>query len=115
MAAVHFCYTVVTKHSAPSGICRKQHAMSRKESKEKTGKQQGKLQAKQQTKQQEADTMINNNDMYKGRIPLDKREKYTFQELTDIIAALRAPDGCPWDREQTPLSMRQDLTESIQT
>lgn len=121
MAAVHFCYTVVTKHSAPSGICRKQHAMSRKESKEKTGKQQGKLQAKQQTKQakqqtkqQEADTMINNNDMYKGRIPLDKREKYTFQELTDIIAALRAPDGCPWDREQTFETMKKYLVNETQ-
>ena len=88
--------------------------MSRKESKEKTGKQQGKLQAKQQTKQQEADTMINNNDMYKGRIPLDKREKYTFQELTDIIAALRAPDGCPWDREQTFETMKKYLVNETQ-
>jgi nucleoside triphosphate diphosphatase len=24
-----------------------------------------------------------------------------FQRLVDIVAQLRAPDGCPWDREQT--------------
>ena len=24
-----------------------------------------------------------------------------FQRLIDIVARLRAPDGCPWDREQT--------------
>src|SRR6266545_7141270 len=24
-----------------------------------------------------------------------------FSRLVDIMAALRAPDGCPWDREQT--------------
>jgi tetrapyrrole methylase family protein/MazG family protein len=27
------------------------------------------------------------------------------------IARLRAPDGCPWDREQTHLTLRQDLLE----
>jgi tetrapyrrole methylase family protein/MazG family protein len=34
-----------------------------------------------------------------------------FQELCDIVARLRAPDGCPWDREQTPISLRGDLIE----
>jgi tetrapyrrole methylase family protein/MazG family protein len=34
-----------------------------------------------------------------------------FQGLYKIIARLRAPDGCPWDREQTPLSLRSDLIE----
>ena len=24
-----------------------------------------------------------------------------FEQLVEIMAALRAPDGCPWDREQT--------------
>lgn len=32
----------------------------------------------------------------------------TFQ---DTIAHLRAPDGCPWDREQTHLSLRRNLLE----
>ena len=28
-----------------------------------------------------------------------------FLDLIDIIARLRAPDGCPWDREQTHESL----------
>ncbi len=34
-----------------------------------------------------------------------------FQELYRIVARLRAPDGCPWDREQTPASLRGGLVE----
>lgn len=32
-------------------------------------------------------------------------------ELQDTIARLRAPDGCPWDREQTHQSLRPNLLE----
>src|SRR4051794_14501546 len=34
-----------------------------------------------------------------------------FQKLVDIMARLRAPDGCPWDREQTLASLRAFLLE----
>ena len=34
-----------------------------------------------------------------------------FARLADIIARLRAPDGCPWDREQTHASLRTHLIE----
>lgn len=34
-----------------------------------------------------------------------------FQRFFNTIKALRAPNGCPWDKEQTPLSMRNDLIE----
>jgi tetrapyrrole methylase family protein/MazG family protein len=34
-----------------------------------------------------------------------------FVSLYDIICHLRGPDGCPWDREQTPDSMRANLVE----
>ena len=40
-----------------------------------------------------------------------KKGKYTFDELVDIIAALRAPGGCPWDREQTHKSIRKSVIE----
>src|SRR5262245_6622841 len=30
-----------------------------------------------------------------------------FTRLVDIMARLRAPDGCPWDREQTIESLRK--------
>jgi tetrapyrrole methylase family protein/MazG family protein len=29
-----------------------------------------------------------------------------FENLVDIVARLRAPDGCPWDRKQTHQSLR---------
>jgi len=34
-----------------------------------------------------------------------------FATLVDIIAKLRAPDGCPWDRKQTHSSLRENLLE----
>ncbi|KAB2903040.1 MAG: nucleoside triphosphate pyrophosphohydrolase [Anaerolineae bacterium] len=35
----------------------------------------------------------------------------SFEYFQDIIAHLRAPDGCPWDKEQTHLSLRPYLME----
>ena len=35
----------------------------------------------------------------------------TFQTLVDIVAKLRAPGGCPWDREQTHASLKRNLLE----
>jgi MazG family protein len=32
-----------------------------------------------------------------------------FDSLVEIIARLRAPDGCPWDKEQTHKSLRENL------
>jgi tetrapyrrole methylase family protein/MazG family protein len=32
-----------------------------------------------------------------------------FDALVGIIARLRAPDGCPWDRQQTHASLRESL------
>ncbi len=34
-----------------------------------------------------------------------------FDELVQIMARLRSPDGCPWDREQTLQSLRPFLLE----
>ncbi|MBI2980594.1 MAG: nucleoside triphosphate pyrophosphohydrolase, partial [Chloroflexi bacterium] len=34
-----------------------------------------------------------------------------FATLVEIIARLRAPDGCPWDREQTHATLRENLLE----
>lgn len=41
----------------------------------------------------------------------EKRSAEAFARLYGIVARLRAPDGCPWDREQTPASMRGNLIE----
>ena len=34
-----------------------------------------------------------------------------FGTLLDIMARLRGPGGCPWDREQTPSSLKPFLIE----
>ena len=40
-----------------------------------------------------------------------EKEKYDFADLRRVMRILRAPDGCPWDREQTHASIRNDLLE----
>ncbi len=39
------------------------------------------------------------------------KEQYTFSDFCKIIARLRAPDGCSWDREQTHESLQKNLIE----
>ncbi len=34
-----------------------------------------------------------------------------FVKLVEIVARLRAPDGCPWDRKQTPESLKKYVLE----
>ena len=43
--------------------------------------------------------------------PNAERTGTAFAELYRTVCRLRAPDGCPWDREQTPRSMRTMLLE----
>ncbi len=39
------------------------------------------------------------------------KEKYTFDDLVEILRILRRPGGCPWDREQTHESIRRNFIE----
>ena len=34
-----------------------------------------------------------------------------FEEFEEVIARLRAPDGCPWDRAQTHMSLKKTCIE----
>lgn len=36
-----------------------------------------------------------------------------FERLLDLLARLRAEDGCPWDREQTPATVKRYLLEEV--
>jgi MazG family protein len=42
---------------------------------------------------------------------LRRMEKRAFQDLVDLVARLRAPGGCPWDREQTLETLRPMIVE----
>lgn len=34
-----------------------------------------------------------------------------FERLVDVVAHLRAEDGCPWDRQQTHMSLKPEVIE----
>ena len=38
-------------------------------------------------------------------------EGTSFESFAEIIAHLRAPNGCPWDREQTHETLRKHMLE----
>ena len=42
---------------------------------------------------------------------LNKQAAINFDELIEVLRRLRAPDGCPWDREQTSESLVPYLLE----
>jgi tetrapyrrole methylase family protein / MazG family protein len=45
-----------------------------------------------------------------GRVP-SSREGARLLDLVRVVARLRAPDGCPWDRAQTHRSLRRHLLD----
>ena len=40
-----------------------------------------------------------------------EKESYEFDDLVEIVKILRSEGGCPWDREQTHKSIRNDFIE----
>lgn len=40
-----------------------------------------------------------------------QKDRYDIGDLLEIVRILRAPGGCPWDREQTHASIRTNLIE----
>ena len=44
-------------------------------------------------------------------IDFKRKDRYGFDDLVQIIHLLRAPGGCPWDREQTHRSIRRNFLE----
>ncbi len=43
--------------------------------------------------------------------PFERKKFYRIEDLVEIVRLLRAPDGCPWDREQDHRSLRSGLIE----
>ncbi|MDF2632602.1 MAG: mazG [Caproiciproducens sp.] len=39
------------------------------------------------------------------------KDKYNIEDMLNIMAILRSPEGCPWDREQTHKSIRSCFIE----
>jgi len=49
--------------------------------------------------------------VYIESIHPEDREKFFMPDLVQVMKALRSPDGCPWDREQTHESLKRYLIE----
>lgn len=41
------------------------------------------------------------------------KENYNIDDLLEVMKILRSPEGCPWDKEQTHKSIRQDFIEEV--
>ena len=46
-------------------------------------------------------------------INFNPKDRYGFEDLMEIMAILRSPEGCPWDREQTHESIRNNFLEEV--
>lgn len=44
-------------------------------------------------------------------VEYEQKPKYNINDLIDIVRLLRSEGGCPWDREQTHESIRNDFIE----
>ena len=44
-------------------------------------------------------------------IPLTEKKRFTLEDLLAIIVRLRQPDGCPWDKVQTPQTIKMNAVE----
>lgn len=42
-----------------------------------------------------------------------RKSKSAIEDLRRVMAALRSPEGCPWDREQSHLSLRFHAVEEV--
>jgi len=44
-------------------------------------------------------------------VSLIRKQRFDFADLMELLSVLRSPQGCPWDREQTHSSIRNDCIE----
>lgn len=56
-------------------------------------------------------TVIDADSLLPGAVPLEQQTGASFVALVKTMQRLLAPDGCPWDREQTPLTLRRYVLE----
>lgn len=49
--------------------------------------------------------------LYVPTLPFENKQTYGYEDLLAVLRRLRAPGGCPWDREQTHESLKKDIRE----
>ncbi len=56
-------------------------------------------------------TLFAGSVLYVKPCSFEERTRYGYYDLVTVMQRLRAPGGCPWDREQTHESLKGDLVE----
>lgn len=56
-------------------------------------------------------TLFAGSVLYVKPATFEERTRYGYYDLVAVMQRLRAPGGCPWDREQTHESLKADLIE----
>lgn len=56
-------------------------------------------------------TLFAGSVLYVKSATFEERTRYGYYDLVAVMQRLRAPGGCPWDREQTHESLKADLIE----
>ncbi len=56
-------------------------------------------------------TLFAGSVLYVKPASFEERTRYGYYDLVAVMHRLRAPGGCPWDREQTHESLKADLIE----
>ena len=56
-------------------------------------------------------TLFAGSVLYVKPASFEERTRYGYYDLVTVLQRLRAPGGCPWDREQTHESLKGDLIE----
>jgi tetrapyrrole methylase family protein/MazG family protein len=56
-------------------------------------------------------TLFAGSVLYVKQTTFEQRTRYGYYDLVTVMQRLRAPGGCPWDREQTHESLKGDLIE----
>jgi tetrapyrrole methylase family protein/MazG family protein len=56
-------------------------------------------------------TLFAGSVLYVKPASFEERTRYGYYDLVAVMKRLRAPGGCPWDREQTHESLKADLIE----
>lgn len=44
-------------------------------------------------------------------VNFDRKSKYSYEDLLEVVKILRSEEGCPWDKVQTHTSLRRDFLE----
>ena len=51
------------------------------------------------------------HSIYLPNLTFLQKQRFTVSDLLEILKVLRSPNGCPWDREQTPKSIEKNVIE----